>query len=151
LYLLKEEKMPENQKKILEMLSEKKITIEEAEKLLSLTGTGETGEDSGIKTGTIRKVTGKYMRVLVEPDEGDQKGERVNIRVPMNLLRAGMKFTALIPPHAADKVNEAMKEKGIDFDLRNFKPDDVEELMEALSDLEVNVEGGQGKVRIYVE
>ena len=33
--------MSENQKRILEMLSEKKITVEEAERLLSLTGEDE--------------------------------------------------------------------------------------------------------------
>jgi len=143
--------MPDNQKRILEMLSEKKITVEEAERLLSLTGSDETGEDEGSKTRVEKKPTGKYMRVMVEPGEGEHKGDRVNIRVPMSLLRAGIKFTALIPPYAANKVHEAMKEKGIDFDPRNFKPDDIEELVEALSDLEVNVEGGKEKVHIYVE
>jgi len=143
--------MPENRKRILEMLGEKKITVEEAERLLSLTDSAETGEDTGVETKVEKKPSGKYMRVVVEPGEGEYKKERVNIRVPMSLLRAGMKFTALIPPHAADKVHDAMKEKGIDFDLRNFKPDDVEELIEALDDLELNVDGDKGKVRIYVE
>jgi len=145
--------MPENQKRILEMLAKQKITVEEAERLLSLTGSEESGEIPSDKS-VERKTAPKYMRIVVEPGEEGGLGsntERVNIRVPMNLIRAGMKLTALIPPHAASRVHEALKEKGVDFDIRNFKPDDVEELVEALSDLEVNVEGGREKVRVYVE
>ena len=69
----------------------------------------------------------------------------------MNLIRAGMKLTALIPPHAADKVNDALKEKGVNLDLRNLKMDDIEELVQALSDLEVDVQSGKEKVHVYVE
>ena len=145
--------MPENQRRILEMLNEKKITVEEAEKLLSLTSTEEgKGGTSGAETE--KKRAPKYLRVVVQPDtEGDAGActERVNIRVPMSLIRAGMKLSALVPPHAADKVREALKEKGVDFDLRNIKDADIEELIAALSDLEVDVENGKEKVHIYVE
>jgi len=145
--------MPESQKRILEMLSEKKITVEEAEKLLSLTGT-EEGKVGTSGAETEKKRAPKYLRVTVQPGPDSQEGhpERVNIRVPVSLMRAGMKLTALVPPHAADKVHEALKEKGINFDLRNIKDADIEELIAALSDLEVDVEGSQGeKVHVYVE
>ncbi|MFC2069717.1 hypothetical protein ACFLTB_00870 [Chloroflexota bacterium] len=146
--------MTDSQKRILEMLAEKKITIEEAERLLSLTGsTEEEGDKSPDKAPAI-KLPYKYLRVVVQPgpeNDSGNKTEKVNIRVPMKLIRAGMKLTALIPPHAADKMHDAMSEKGIDFDLRNMKPDDIEEFIEALSDLEVDVKDGKETVRVYVE
>ncbi len=145
--------MPENQKRILEMLSEKKISVEEAERLLALTGSEESREQASDKSAE-KKSGARYLRVVVEPnaEDGSPSHRRpVNIRVPMKLLRAGMKFSALIPPHAADKVHEALREKGVNFDLRNLKVDDVDELIEALSDLEVKVDGDKEKVRIYVE
>ncbi len=83
--------------------------------------------------------------------ESSSQAERVNVRVPINLIRAGMKLTALIPSHATDKVHEALKGKGIDFDLRNLKITDIEELVGALSDLEVDVESGKEKVHVYME
>ena len=52
--------------------------------------------------------------------------------------------------HILDKMNEAMREKGVDFDLRNMKPEDLEELINALSDLEVDVDG-KTKVRVFAE
>ena len=146
--------MADNQKRILEMLAEGKITIDEAEKLLSLVEPKEDTTDRLSNTTTGTGSSPKYMRVVVQPDPASGSGsqvERVNIRIPINLIRAGMKFTTLIPPHAAGKVNEALKEHGVDFDLRNIKPDDIEGLIEALSDFEVDVQGGKEKVHIYTE
>ena len=145
--------MPENVRRILEMLREKKITVEEAERLLSLVGSepGKGDTVSGIETG--KKSSPKYIRVVVTPGpESGPHPKRVNIRVPVSLIRAGMKLSSLIPQDAADKVHDAMKEKGIDFDLRNLKEGDIEGLIADLRDLEVDVDGKQGeKVHIYVE
>jgi hypothetical protein len=146
--------MSDNRKRILEMLTEQKITVDEAERLLAVTEPEEKAENESYQAPHEPKQFPKYMRVVVEPGDNPGDGppaEKVNIRVPMSLIRAGMKLTALIPPQAADKMHDAMKEKGMDFDLRNLKPDDIEELVEALSDLEVNVDGGREKVRVYVE
>ena len=145
--------MPENQKRILEMLRDKKISVEEAERLLALTGTGENSDKS--PGAAEKKRDFKYLRVVVQPDpERDPEGEaeRVNVRVPMSLIRAGMKLTSLVPKDAADKVHDALKEKGINFDVRNLKPEDVEELIQALGDPEVDIDGKHGeKVKVFVE
>ncbi len=70
----------------------------------------------------------------------------------MSLIRAGIKLTSLIPSEARDKVNLALHEKGIDFDERNLKPEEIEELIGALSDLEVDVISKTGeKVKVFVE
>jgi len=68
----------------------------------------------------------------------------------MSLIRAGVKFTSLIPRDAADKVDGALKEKGINFDIRNIKDEDIEQLVDALGDLEVNIEGKE-TVRVFAE
>ena len=145
--------MSESQKKILEMLHEKKITVDEAERLLSVTSSKEGKEEmSREESGITRKP--KYLRVLVEPTGVPDAGhgtERVNIRVPFNLIRAGMKLTSLIPQDAAEKVNDAMEEKGIKFDLKNLKDLDMEELIAALNELEINVESDNEKVHVFVE
>ena len=146
--------MTDNQKRILEMLAEKKITTDEAYRLLNALDPGEGGptEAPRVQTGTI--ATPKYLRVTVMPKEGadPEHADRVNVRVPMSLVRAGIKLTSLIPKDATDKVNDALREKGIDFDVRNIKPEDIEELINALGELEVDVETGHGeKVKVFVE
>ena len=145
--------MSENRTRILEMLAEKKITVDEAERLLAVAGNEEKTETTYTPTNTTNGKIPKFLRVVVEPGpgaEGAEDVDKVNVRVPMNLIRAGMKLTSLIPPHASDKMNEAMREKGVDFDLRNMKPEDLEELINALSDLEVDVDG-KTKVRVFAE
>ena len=138
--------MSENKKRILEMVAEKKITIDEAIRLLELV---EEPETSPAPTKAP-----KYLRVVIKPNaEGraDADVDRVNIRVPLALIHAGVKLTSLIPDDVSSKVNCALREKGIDFNLRNLKEDDIEQLVEALSDLEVDIEGGKGKVNVYTE
>ncbi len=164
--------MSEAQKKILEMLAQNKISVADAHRLLSAIGAdekaggegghGRAGHEPGREGGIGVKLMPKYLRVTVTPPEGGTNGEgnlfqhgnvgRVNVRIPMSLIRAGIKLTALIPPDALDKANVALKEKGINFDVRNIKQDDIEELIDALGDMQIDVEGGQGeKVKVFVE
>ena len=147
--------MSENKKKILEMLAEKKISIDDAYRLLSVMDAGE-GQPSGApKAESEAKTKPKYLRVSVMPDPDNEKAEnvdRVNVRVPMSLIRAGIKLTSLVPPEALDKVNGALKDKGINFDVRSVKAEDIEELIDALGELEVDVVSGRGeKVKVFVE
>jgi len=145
----------ENRKKILEMLADKKISVDDAYRLLSAIDSAESGQASAPKTETAGKAKPKYLRVTILPDpehEHSENVDRVNVRVPMSLIRAGIKLTSLIPPEARDKVNGALREKGIDFDVRNLKPEELEEIIGALSDLEVDVVSAKGeKVKVFVE
>ena len=147
--------MTENRKKILEMLAQNKISADEAYRLLNVIESGGSGQESTSKVETNVKEKAKYLRVTVLPDsEHEHSGnvDRVNVRVPMSLIRAGVKLTSLIPPEARDKVNGALRDKGIDFDVRNVKPEDIEELIEALIDLEVDVVSAKGeKLKVFVE
>ena len=147
--------MTESGKKILDMLAEKKIRVDDAYRLLSVIDSTESGREKAPKGETAGKVKPKYLRVTVLPDpehEHSKDVDRVNVRVPMSLIRAGIKLTSLIPAEARDKVNGALREKGINFDVRNVKPDDIEELIGALSELEVDVVSSKGeKVKVFVE
>jgi hypothetical protein len=153
--------MNEHRRQILEMLSAGKITADEAERLLTALEKGDTPlSSSGDGSTSARKP--KYLRVLVDSDNGGnpQQGPvKVNIRVPMQLLRAGVRLAGLIPPQARDHVNEALREKGIPFDLSQIKPDNLEELVDQLNeltiDVDVNNKNGYGnekvKVRVFCE
>lgn len=143
--------MGKEKRKILEMLSKGNISIDEAETLLNALsfnhkdpGKNAAGQD----THGSSKL--RYLRVVVEPGEDSEKKERVNIRVPMKLIRSGIKWVSLIPKEARKKVNEAFKEKGIDMDFTKLKEEDLEELVDNLRDLTVDVEG-EDKVRVFCE
>jgi hypothetical protein len=146
--------MSENQKKILEMLADKKISVDEAYRLLRALKGEEGSPSSGAGAETTAKPRPKYLRVSIQPGSGhehDDDVDRVNVRVPISLIRAGMKFTSLLPPEARDKVSGALHEKGIDFDMRNMKPEDLDEIIEALKDLEVDIVSNKDVVKVFVE
>ena len=146
--------MSENQKKILEMLATKKISVDEAYRLLSALKTETGAPESTAGADTTGKPKKKYLRVCVAPGAGhqhDKDAELVNIRVPMSLIRSGMKLSSLLPSEARDKVAEALDEKGINLDMRNMKPEDLEEIIAALDELEVNVVSDKEVVRVFVE
>lgn len=131
------------------MLAEKKISVNEAERLMSL-----VQPESGTSDGPTVKKTPKYLRVLIQPVRDDLNPgeyENVNIRVPMALLRAGIKLASIIPPSAYNDVDSALKDKGIQIDLRDIKPENIEELITALSELEVNIEDSKNRVHVYTE
>jgi hypothetical protein len=146
--------MSENQKRILEMLASKKISVDEAYRLLSALKGEEGAPSSSGETGTTGKPRPKYLRVSIQPGSGHEDEDdvdRVNVRVPLSLIRSGMKFTSLLPPEARDKVTGALHEKGIDFDMRNMKPEDLDEVIEALNDLEVDIVSNKDVVKVFVE
>ena len=134
----------DSHKKILEMLAGGKITVEEAAALLSKLQNTDTVEEEVIETesGEARKRTPRYLRVVIDSANGD----KVNVRVPMSLLKTGIKLSALLPGDAAQQ----MSNHG--FDLSQLSKLDGDELIEALSDLTVDVDSADGdKVRVFTE
>jgi hypothetical protein len=74
------------------------------------------------------------------------------VKIPLALVRSGLKLTSLIPPAAMDKINEQMNDSGVSIDFSNLKPEDIDDLIHALREMEVNVDSKNGdKVRVYAE
>lgn len=144
--------MNENRKKILEMLSAGKVTTVEAEQLLDALDK-EAGAATPAGNGEpVSKPRPKYLRVIVEDHSKVGEPVQVNVRVPMLLLRAGVKLAGLIPQHARVHVNDALREKGMQVDLSSLKPENLEDLVEHLDELTVNVDDSdKTKVRVFCE
>jgi len=158
--------MNENRRQILEMLAAGKITADEADRLLaalepepaaasnSFAGGTSAGKDAGSASPRTHP---KYLRVQVEADEamtGMKGPTTVNVRVPMQLLRAGVRLAGLIPKQAHDQLDEAFTKHGVPITLSQIKPENLEELIDHLEDLTVDVDGKDGnttKVRVFCE
>jgi hypothetical protein len=152
--------MNENRRQILEMLAAGKITADEAERLLAALDPSPTPVPeftSASANWASVKTRSKYLRVLVEADESmtGMKGQTtVNVRVPMQLLRAGVRLASLIPVQAHNQLDEAFTRKGIPITLSQIKPENLEELIDFLEDLTVDVDGKDGnatKVKVFCE
>lgn len=149
--------MTENHRRILEILSQGKISVADAERLLEKLGapienradaTDEGGEAGGASSsGRINGTKPgaklpKFLRVVVD----GVAGERVNVRVPISLVRTGVRLGALLPKQA----RQAVEEQGVD--LSGLSGMDADELGRALAELEVNVDEVDGSsLRIFCE
>lgn len=145
--------MTENRRQILEMLAAGKITADEAERLMSALY-GEGNADSRPANGTAAPTTKprpKYLRVMVHDESRGDSPTEVNVRIPMQMLRAGVRLASLIPVQARDQVNDALKVKGLQIDLSQIKPENLEELVDQLSELTVDVDDKHAKVRVFCE
>ena len=131
------------------MLAEGKISATDADGLLAAMADAETPPTvTGVKPAVSKSP--KYLRVQVE--EHDEDRSHVNIRIPLTLIRAGVRLTALLPAGLHDQINKALNESGVDFDISKVNRESLEELVEHLAELTVDVDGGNGdKVRIYCE
>ena len=138
--------MAEEKSRILNMLSEGKISPEEAEKLLD--AVDETRKEEPSAAGASELLEGKYLYVRVDPKEG-KTAEKVSVRVPFALLKAGLNIAGLIPAEAQEKINDSMEEKGLNFDLSSFKPENIREIMTALEELSVDIETEDSTVKVY--
>ena len=86
-----------------------------------------------------------------EGSDGHSDVERVNIRTPLAILRAGVKLGVLIPISAHEKVDDAMSKHGIHFDWKNLDDAAIEELIDSLAEFEVDADGRDHEVRIRDE
>src|SRR4051812_33204241 len=125
--------MDPDRRSILQMLEERKISADEAERLLSALDRGGSSA-SPSSTAPNRP---KYLRVLVDSDEPGSGPTKVNVRVPMALLRAGVRLTAVIPPQARDQINAEMAKNGVPFDIGQMRPENLEEMIDQINDLQV--------------
>ncbi len=133
--------MSDARMKILEMLSDGKITTDEASALLEKVTASEKEEEIS-KLEPVNSSIPRYLRIVVDSADGD----KVNIKVPMSLIKTGIKLSALMPADAT----EAMEDQGINLSMLKDLPSD--ELIEALKELEVNVDSADGDiVRIFTE
>jgi len=144
--------MNQEKKQILEMLAQNKITVLEAEQLLNALEQPTTINNGHSATNAGQKKW-KYLRVSVQPapNAPPEHAQVVNVRIPIQLLRAGIKLTSLIPLQAQQQINSALQEKGINIDLTQIKASDLEELLESLSEFTVDVRQPYETVQVYCE
>ncbi len=138
--------MNENRKRVLKMLSDGKVSVDEAERLLSLVDDEPESARSVPQLVPTRNGPAKYLRVTVDSDD-----EHVNVRVPLALIKAGVKLHALVPEQAAEGITTALKNNGLNIDLHKLRADSFEELVDALSEIEIDVQDEDERVRVYCE
>ena len=138
--------MVEETRQVLEMLSAGKVSVQEAEQLLQAVKNG--GQAAG--ENDEKKIEPKYFRILVDrPAREGKKAEKVNIRVPMTVVRGGLRLGALFPGMLGKK--KIQLDNGTELDLSKVTYTDLEAMIKDIGELSIDVDGGDAQVRIRCE
>jgi len=139
--------MSDDVRRILAMVSEGKITVDEGEKLISALGSGA----SDGKAPQGERPMPKFLKIDARSSGGD-KEDSVRVRVPLGLIRAGMKMRGLVPERARGRINDRLREKGIDVDLFEMSEGDFDGFIRVLSEIEIEADDGDSdRVSVRLE
>jgi hypothetical protein len=136
--------------RILDLLASGKITVDEAERLLqavSAEAAAHEARSSDDDASALPKGSARFLRVKID----SQDGEKVNIRVPLALLKAGLKLKKLLPTKAQANI-KFRTDSGVDFDLDDLAGKPVDEIVEILRELSIDIDGKDGEtVKVFCE
>jgi len=133
--------MSEDTRRVLELLSQGKVNVQEAEQLLHALASGEAADE--------KKAEPRFFRILVsKPPRDGKKAENVNIKVPMTVVRGGLRLGALVPGLLAQK--KVQLGNGAELDLSKVTYSDLEAMIKDIGEITVDVDGN-AQVRIRTE
>ena len=124
-------------RKVLNMLQDGKVTVDEAEQLL---GAMSPDESTVYAMDTSDQELPKFLVVQISSGT-----DEVNVRVPVKLISLGVDLSKL-NPQVAEALDEAVP--GTLHGLAGLKDD---ELRQALQGLTINIHDDEDTVRVYCE
>ena len=112
-------------RRILDMLSQSKITVDEADRLLKAVSAGRPADTAIAEPATDGRPPVRWFRINIHKPAKDEahKPKDVNIRVPIAVVKGGMRLGAIIATFAGEKAAQRMKERGLDLDLSTINGD----------------------------
>ena len=94
----------------------------------------------------------RWLRISIhKTGKEGHRDKDVNIRVPIAIVKTGMRLGALIPGLAGDQVARKMREKGLDVDFTKLDAAAIESVLKGLSDTNIEIDDGKAQVRITCE
>jgi hypothetical protein len=142
--------MSDDTRRVLDLLAQGKITVDEADRLLKAVAAAPSAEAAGGPGATPRP---RWLRINIQKQAEDRHGERknVNVRVPISFVKGGMRLGALIAPFAGEKAIARLRERGYDLDLSRLDAEAIETWLKDVDDLNVHIDNGKEQVRITCE
>ena len=155
--------MSDERRRVLDLLAQGKITVDEADELLKTLGANATREAAAAPpagdAATNDPQRTRWVRINVHRLANDDCGEKdVNIRVPIAVVKGGMRLGAIIATFAGEKAAQRMKARGIDLDISKINDDlskmngaEFDAFLKSLDDTSIEIDDGKSQVRISCE
>ena len=144
--------MSDDTRRILDLLAQGKITVDEADQLLRAMAAPADAAPTAATASNEPSATPRYVRITVHKTAKDDRRDKdVNIRVPIAVVKSGMRLGALIPGFPGDAVSARLRERGIDVDFSKLDTAAFEHVLKQLGDTNIEVDSGKAQVRISCE
>ena len=141
--------MSDDTRRILDLLAQGKITVDEADRLITALGV-QAAPPPKAEDGEPQKM--RYVRIAVHKPANERRGDKdVNIRVPIAMVRGGMRLGAMIPGLASDQLRAKLREQGLDVDFSKLDPAALEGVLKDLGEMNIDIDSGKAQVRITCE
>jgi hypothetical protein len=146
-------------RRILDMLSQGKITVDDADRLLKALNATPPTEAPAANAAADDPGRTRWVRINVHKPANEHHGEKdVNIRVPIAVVKGGMRLGAIIATFAGEKAAQRMKARGIDLDMSKINGDfskmngaEFDAFLKSLDDANIEIDDGKSQVRITCE
>jgi len=142
--------MTDETHRILDLLAQQKISVDEADQLLQA-ARAERKAAEPAATGADQPPPARFLRVEIRRAADEWRRERqVNIRVPLSMVRGGMRLGALIPG-TGDRITELLRARGVDLDWSKLDQAQLDAVLKDLGELTLDVDDGRAQIRITAE
>jgi len=142
--------MSDETRRVLDLLAQGKVTVDEAHQLLHALN-DKVGPDAPPPVATAETLPPRYLRINVQKKGKEGRRDKdVNIRVPLSIVRGGMRLGTLIPG-LGERMQAKLRESGVDIDLTKVDAATIESLLKELGQLTIDVNEGGEQVRITCE
>ncbi len=143
--------MNDHVRRVLELVAQGKIAPAEAEELLNAMKE-ESRDAPTAAQGGAGSAAPRYLRIFVHKmARMGHREQDVNVRVPLSIVRSGLRLGAIIPGYARERVHAKLRERGVDIDLAKIDSATIESLVKDLGEINIDVNEGEEQVRITCE
>jgi hypothetical protein len=147
-------------RRILDMLAQGKITVDEADRLLKALGADRPADAADAAAAGDAQARPRWFRINIhKPAKSDGHTPKdVTVRVPIAVVKGGMRLGAIIATFAGEKAAQRMKARGVDLDLSTINGDlsrmngdEFAAFLKSLDDMNIEIDDGKSRVRITAE
>jgi hypothetical protein len=144
----------DHRRRILDLLSQGKISVDDADQLLKALGASSLESETGT-ADAAGKQSARWIRVTVDKAPRDGKpAKQVSIRVPMALVRGGVRLGTIFPGFArkdGDTLGQHFRDHGFDVDWSKLDLSQLDTVLENLDETTIDVDKGKAQIRISYE
>jgi hypothetical protein len=147
--------MNDDMRRILDLVAQGKVTVDEAGQLMGAIGAPSAQASTATDPpapDNVERTKPRWLRIVIHKTGKEGRRDKdVSIRVPIAIVKSGMRLGALIPGLTGEQVARKMREKGLDVDFTKLDGAAIDSVLRDLGDTNIDIDDGKAQVRITCE